>query len=81
MDFLASLKEAEMNYKTTGGFPCSAGDFLNKLSDKERQAVEEILEMRSLPVIHIVRVAEKNGYKVSVSSLYKHRIKDCRCFK
>mgnify|MGYP006266478895 CR=1 FL=1 len=81
MDFLSALDNLKQTYKNTGGYSCSAGDFLNKLNDKERAAVDEVLESRSLPIVEIARLAEKNGYKVSVSSLYKHRVKDCRCFK
>ena len=80
MDFLSALDELKQTYKMTGGYPCSAGEFLNKIGDKEREAVEEILESRSLPVIEIARLADKYGYKVSTSQLYKHRVKDCRCF-
>lgn len=80
MDFLTALDELKQTYKSAGGHPCSAGEFLNKLDNKERKAVEEILEARSLPVIEIARLAEKHGYKVSISSLYKHRAQDCRCF-
>lgn len=80
MDFLTSLEELRITYKSSGGYPCSAGEFLSKLKDNERESFEEILETRSVPVVHLVRLAEKYGHRISPSALYKHRLKDCRCF-
>jgi hypothetical protein len=80
MNLLSALSELEKK-SVNSGFPCSAGEFLKSLEDKERKAFENALENRTVPIPSLVELLKKNGYTVAVSALYKHRQKGCRCFK
>jgi hypothetical protein len=80
MDLIADLKLlAESSIGQ--GLPCSAGEVIKKLQPKEREALESVFDNRTIPVPHLLKALAKNGYQVSERALYKHRRKECRCFK
>jgi len=63
------------------GFPCSVGEFLKQISDKERDAFNAILDNQKVGTIRIYDMLQKNDYTVAKAALYKHRRKQCRCFQ
>jgi len=63
------------------GFPCSVGEFLKQINDKERTAFNALLENQKFGTIRIYEMLQKNNYTVAKAALYKHRRKQCRCFE
>lgn len=80
MDLLAELQALEAN-SINQGLPCSAGEALKKMKEKEREVVQGILDNRTVPITHLLRTLRNNGFEVAEASLYKHRRKVCRCFE
>jgi hypothetical protein len=80
MDLLAKLAQLEEEQGNTG-IACSAGKFLDSVSDKEREAFNAVLDKRSVAISNLCDLLQKNGHNVAESALYKHRNKKCRCFK
>ena len=80
MDLLAELQALEAN-SVYAGLPCSAGTALRNMKEKEREALQNILDNRTVPIAHLLKALRNNGFDVSERSLYNHRKKQCRCFK
>jgi hypothetical protein len=80
MDLLAELKALEAN-SITQGLPCSAGEAIKSMKEKEREVVQGILDNRTVPITHLLKTLRNNGFDISEASLYKHRRKQCRCFE
>jgi len=80
LGLLDGLKELVETHNGSTGLPCSAGAFLRQINQEEREAFENILQNRKVPIPNLVNLIEKNGYKIAKTALYKHRQKVCRCF-
>lgn len=70
---------------TFPGLPCGIARILDSLTDeKDKTALENIMNMRSYPIgisnrqIHDILMSE--GYDVAFASVRLHRSKQCRCY-
>jgi len=63
------------------GFPCSVGEFLKKIDNKERDAFNALLANQKFGTIRIYEMLQKNNYAVAKAALYNHRKNQCRCFQ
>lgn len=67
------------------GLPCGIARVLESLTDeKDKTALENIMNMRSYPIgisnrqIHDILMSE--GYDIAFASVRLHRSKQCRCY-
>lgn len=69
---------------TVPGLPCGVKKVLQQLSGADRQALQNIMDMRSYPIgvsnrqIHAILLDE--GYDIAFASVRLHRSKQCRCY-
>lgn len=69
-----------INAQTTRKGPlCLTGQLLEKLSDEERQEVNNALDIPNIPGAAIARALKVWGHDIGVSSIYRHRRKECSC--
>jgi hypothetical protein len=79
-DRIGEAKESSPLY----GPPCSVARLLERLSEEDREAVQEILSRKadgqgiSNRKLHEILIGE--GHVVSYHSLGSHRRRQCRCF-
>jgi hypothetical protein len=80
MDLLTSISKLQEKAEISA-FACSMNKILITLSVKEREALEKVLanDKISTSAIHDLLIANKN--KIGKDSIYKHRVKKCRCPK
>jgi hypothetical protein len=79
MDLLSELEALKLQ-KSRQGLPCSVKTMLDSLNEKERKAVEQILEEHTYPINSLLKVLRNNNHNVKEKALYRHRRKECRCF-
>lgn len=64
---------------------CRVGALLDDLPPEEAAAVLAAIDNRRMPLVAISEVLEKNGYRLGVGSIQRHRWRStasgCRCPK
>jgi hypothetical protein len=80
MDLLSAIEELKTQ-KSITGFPCSVGTFLDSIGEKEREAFNGILINTKVGTVAIHEMLSRNEFDVARAALYKHRRKQCRCFR
>jgi hypothetical protein len=67
------------------GNKCVVGQLLKKLDDKDRVALVAVLDENQVSAASLSRLLDKNGHKISHSSISNHRRRllgsGCRCEK
>lgn len=69
---------------TVPGLPCGVKKVLQQLEGADRDALQNIMDMRSYPIgvsnrqIHAILLDE--GYDIAFASIRLHRSKQCRCY-
>lgn len=69
---------------TVPGLPCGVMKILQQIDGADRQALQNIMDMRSYPIgvsnrqIHAILLDE--GYDIAFASVRLHRSKQCRCY-
>ena len=73
--------ELEKMNPVVGGATCHLCDVLPRLSEADREALQEALESRSFHATMIARALENIGQPVSVGSIRRHRRNECAAGK
>lgn len=58
---------------------CPVKRLIEKLPANEREAIRDALINPMIPVIRLLTVLRRNGYKLGDSSAYNHRKGFCKC--
>lgn len=82
MSLVAKLAEAQPRMR---GLPCPIATILPKLSDEERIALLDHLEMpqdseQYLPTTVLAQVLTEAGHRIHYRGVAAHRNMQCRCF-
>jgi len=66
------------------GLPCGIARILSQLDEKDKEALEAVMSVRSVPggisnrQVHDILLNE--GHDIAFASIRLHRSKQCRCF-
>jgi hypothetical protein len=70
-------------YQLRPGVKCVVGQLLDKLDDEDRNALVAVLDENQVTAASLSRLLDKNGHKISHSSISNHRRRlvgsGCRC--
>lgn len=78
-------EKLKISTPSQSGLPCGMGKLMSSLTEKDREALEQVLFTNdsSIPRISntkIYQILVEEGYQVAPSSIAQHRRKQCRCF-